>query len=412
MPRHRLTVILVALLLVALSGCARPWSSTHRLTHPASARPVAVPVGDVYAAPGALPPGEPGALLRMQPVSGTSGAATTLVQYRSRDAAGHDVPVTGTVLVPQAKWLGRGPRPWVAYAPFTRGVDPRCAPSRSLATNSDIEIGAIGALLARGYGVAVTDYDGYTDGGRPSYAIGPAMAHAVLDLARAAGSVPGTGIDTNSPWVVAGYSQGGAGSAWAASAQPSYAPDVHLVAAVAGGVPADPLVVGDGLDGGPGAGLLLIALVGLDRAFPDIGLRSKLDDTGRADADRLAATCITEPAFRSVAGVRVSDITVGHRSYDDLAREPAIRAAADVSNLVAAPAPRVPVYQFHATGDEVVPFPVAQDLHRTWCAAGAAATLETVPGGHLEGAASGAPAAGGWLDGVFNGRRVPPGCTG
>lgn len=404
-------VVLLALLLV-LAGCAsRPWSSAHPYIPPPP-RPTAVPVGDVYAPPDPLPPGDPGALLRTQPVSGTRGAVTTLVQYRSRDAGGRDVPVTGTVLVPQAKWLGRGPRPWVAYAPFTRGVDPRCAPSRRLATDSDIEIGAIGSLLASGYGVAVTDYEGYTDGGRPTYAVGPAMGRAVLDLARAARSVPGAGVDQSTPWAVAGYSQGGAGAAWAASAQPSYAPDVRLVAAVAGGVPADPLVVGTGLDGGPGAGLLIIALVGLDRAFPAIGLRSRLDATGRADADRLAAACITEPAFAAAGGTRIADITVGRRSYDDLARDPAIRAAADVSNLLAAPPPRVPLYQFHAGGDEVVPFAVAQDLHRRWCQAGATTELATFPGGHAQGAASGAPVAGRWLDGVFAGRRPAGGCTG
>ncbi|HEY2221875.1 lipase family protein [Actinomycetospora sp.] len=428
MSRPRPVLLAAALLAVAalfLGGCGAPGttdppatpssatgSSAGSSSEPATT-PGPVPTGDVHADPDPLPPGGPGDLVRTEPVTARllGAATTTLVLHHSRSATGADEAVTGTVIVPSTPWTGPGPRPWVAYAPGSQGLGERCAPSRRLVDGTEAEALSVSALLARGWGVAVTDYDGYTEGGQPSYVAGPAMAHALLDVTRAARAVPGTGIAPSTPWAVAGYSQGGAAAAWAASAQPRYAPEMHLVAATAGGIPADLAAVGRALDGAPGAGLLFSALIGLDHAYPGIGLLGLLDDAGKAGAARLEQACLGDPDFNAVGGVRVADVTTGHRSFADVARRPAVAAALAATNLASAPPPRVPMLQFHAGADELVPFAQAAALHRSWCARGADTRLDTEPGGHTAGAVRGGAIAISWLADAFAGRALAGSCN-
>ncbi|MCD2194120.1 lipase family protein [Actinomycetospora endophytica] len=426
-PRPALLVAALAAVALFLAGCGADGAgdpSASSSAAPSSGAPSGapssdspapdpVPTGDVHAAPNPLPPGAPGDLVRTQPVTAQllGAGSTTLVLHHSRSATGADEAVTGTVIVPTAPWTGPGPRPWVAYAPGSQGLGEQCAPSRRLVDGTEAEALSVSALLARGWGVAVTDYDGYTEGGKPSYVVGPAMAHALLDVSRAARAVPGSGITASTPWAVAGYSQGGAAAAWAASAQPQYAPDVHLVGAAAGGVPADLTAVGRALDGKPGAGLLFSALIGLGNAYLDIDLDGLLDDAGRAGAARLSQSCLGDAAFNAVGGVHVADVTSGHQSFAAVAARPEVARALAATNLMTAPPPKVPILQFHATSDELVPFAQASALHRSWCAKGVDTRLDTEPGGHSAGALRGGATAITWLGDAFAGRPLAGSCN-
>lgn len=415
MSRSRLVLPAVALGVAAallLGGCGASGAAERPPAAAPSTTTAPVPTGDVHTVPAPLPPGAPGDLVRTEPVTSrvVGAGAATAVLHHSRSATGGDEAVTGTVLVPSTPWPGPGPRPWVAYGPGSQGLGERCAPSRRLVDGTEVEAASISALLARGWGVAVTDYDGYTGGGRPSYVVGPAMAHALLDVARAARGLPGTGITSDTPWAVAGYSQGGAAAAWAASAQPQYAPELHLVAAAAGGIPSDLAAVGRALDGGPGAGLMVSALIGLDDAYPGVGLIGLLGDAGRAAAAQLDQACLGDPAFRAAGGLHLADVTVGHRTFADVARRPAVAAALAATDLAAAPAPRVPFFQFHATADELVPFAQAAALHRSWCARGADTRFDSEPGGHTAGAVEGGGAAITWIADAFAGRPGARSC--
>ncbi len=89
--------------------------------------------------------------------------------YRSTDAQGHPVAVTGTYIEPHVPWPGSGPRLLLAYATAPYGMGEQCAPSRlfdqgihaSLDTGFDLmfnlEEGFIATLLARGFAIVVTD---------------------------------------------------------------------------------------------------------------------------------------------------------------------------------------------------------------------------------------------------------------
>jgi hypothetical protein len=77
---------------------------------------------EFYTPPDPLPPGQPGDLIRTEPSrlvlepSGQLGAimATgTRIMYRSTDARGNPMAVTGTYFEPYNDWPGQGPRPLI-----------------------------------------------------------------------------------------------------------------------------------------------------------------------------------------------------------------------------------------------------------------------------------------------------------
>ncbi len=155
-----------------------------------------------YTAPASLPANN-GDLVRTEPSAFYVGPLKTIraqasvqrVMYRSVNSSGAPIAVTGTVLVPDAAWTGSGPRPLVSYAAGTQGQGDQCAPSRAMATGEEYEGIFIAGLLARGYSVAVTDYEGLGTAGSHTYMARESQAHAVLDAARAAqrlGNPPGT----------------------------------------------------------------------------------------------------------------------------------------------------------------------------------------------------------------------------
>ena len=97
--------------------------------------------------------------------------------------------------------------------------------------------------LARGWAVAVTDYQGLGTPGDHAYMVGRALGPNVLDAMRAARDSP-VELPDDGPAGILGYSEGGAAAAWAAQLQPTYAPDMPLFAVAAGAAAGDLEVAG------------------------------------------------------------------------------------------------------------------------------------------------------------------------
>jgi hypothetical protein len=366
-----------------------------------------------YQPPSPLPSSPPGTVIRTQPATVLATALTataTTVMYHSRDARDADIAVTGTVFTPNQPWLGAGPRPWVDLAVGTQGLGQQCAPSKQFATSTEQELEPVELLLAKGWGVVVSDYEGYTTGSAPTYIAGVSEAHTVLDMTRAAAAVAGTGISPATRWATMGYSQGGGASSWAASLAPSYAPDLTLITNVSGGVPADIQNVAESLDGSPiGEGLQLYALIGLQEAYPG---RFPLDDSlsaaGKATEASLKTQCVVQ-TLASFPLKKFSDYSTGETIQQFDAR-PDVAAVYAENNLITRPAPAVPVFQYHAVLDEIVPLGQARTLNHTWCTAGVRTVFTTVPGDHITGETTGLPSAIAWLTDRFAGRPAPTTC--
>lgn len=383
----------------------------------ATAPAQAAPDGGFYTRPSPLPSAAAGTLIRKRSLTlGGPGAAAPpyrgwSVMYHSRDAHGRDIPVTGAVLVPTAAWTGGGPRPFVSYGVGTQGLGHQCAPSKQLAAGTEYEEPNLAAALQRGYGVAVTDYEGYVTGRTPTYVAGRSEAHTVLDAVRAARHVSGAGASRRTPVGLWGYSQGGGATAWAAALAPSYAPDVRLVGAASGGVPADLKAVGANLDGGPSGGLLGDSLVGLAAAYPGwADFDALVNQQGRQTTAQLKTECVGDTVAKHPF-LSVRDLTKDHLTYD---RFTALRGEAAIlrtNNLrTSAPAPRVPVLQYHSSNDEIVPLAQARALHTTWCAKGVRTSMLLYPGEHVTGDTAGAPGALAFLGARFAGRPFTSTC--
>lgn len=230
------------------------------------------------------------------------------------------------------------------------------------------------------------------------------MGPAVIDSVRAAQNLPSAGLAKGAKVIFQGYSQGGGGAMWAGEKQPSYAPELNLVGVVAGGIPADLTEVAKGLDGYIGFGFLAFAAVGLDAAYPDLKLDSFLNDTGRQQlSDAKKNACVAE-LLLNYSFKKISDYTTSN----PLAT-PQWQARLAQNKLGANP-PRVPVFQYHASTDEIVNTPQAETLHRTYCAAGVREQWKTYISDHATGIFAGNADAHQWIVNRFTGAAAPSNC--
>jgi hypothetical protein len=355
----------------------------------ASATPVEGPAGQAfYTPPSSTPAGSAGELVWYRPatvdlnVTLPSVKAWTVL-YQSTDQHGHPDWVTGTVIVPSATWRGFGPRPLVAYAEGTQGLAQSCAPSLQMAAGTEYDGGAIIESLKKGYAVAVTDYQGYTNGDIPTYAAGRAEGQAVLDAVRAGRQIPGSEISSSAPVIVWGYSQGGQAASWAAELQSSYAPDVKMIGLAAGGTPANLQAIGEFDNASVGTAFGLDGLIGLSTAYrEEFKLALLVNTAGLQAAEKLDSECALQ-SLREFRDVNDSEYTLGNKTFAELeAENPVIQKVLNEQQLGTKPVP-VPVYHYHGLEDEFVP--VAQDvaLHNAWCSLGVSDDLQLYPGDHL-----------------------------
>ncbi|MEU0505273.1 lipase family protein [Nocardia sp. NPDC005998] len=380
-------------------------------TAPAVAAPAGIPTPEqdpFYAPPAALP-AEPGAVIRSRMVTDLDFLTPLLarawqVLYRSTSALGQPIAVSGTVLVPTTPWTA-GPRPLVTFAFGGHGFAPHCAPSYKMRTGTDDQLDIIKLALAKGWAVVATDYERLGTPGPHTLGVGPSEAHAVLDAARAAQRLSDAGLRPDAPLGIAGYSQGGQASAWAAELQPSYAPELDVRGASSGGVMADVGGMAKTLDGGLASGIELAILVGHGSAYPDLDLDGVLNNAGRSMAAGLSSLCLLDLelgySFR-----RLDDFT----TVGDLLDTPRWRARLD-QDVLGRNTPGAPIMIYIGTLDEVVPVQRTEQLYHDYCARGIPVTWRPMPLlNHGFADRIGARGAVDWLADRFAGAPVDDSC--
>jgi hypothetical protein len=371
----------------------------------AAAQPATDTAGSFYVPPRPLPPGRPGSIIRYRAAPAPlPGARAWQVLYLSTTVSGRPTAVSGTVIVPQAR-PGRSPQPVVAYASGTQGWGDQCAPSAEMASGTYDEQFAVDGLLSMGWAVAVTDYPGLGTPGDETYAVGIAEGHAVLDVLRAAASLPPAHLSTAAPMAIEGYSQGGGAADWAAQLQPRYAPGMHLTGVAAGGTPADLQAVAANLNGSAFFAFLAGAAIGFSAAYPARHLLSDLTLAGRAALAQLDTMC-QSTALPLYAGQRIQNWTKGHVNPISEARWQAVLNANDLGAM----RPAVPLLQYHGLADEVIPWRVEAALHRRYCALGVRTELAGYPGDHVLTAVLAQPQVLRWISGRLAGRPAPSNC--
>ena len=331
------------------------------------------------------------------------------VLYKSVDSHGRAVAEAVTVVVPLGAWPGPGPRPLVAYQLAEDSLSTRCQPSYTLRVGigsptpaGTYEVTQSLGALARGYAVAYADYEGPDS----DFMAGPQAAHAVLDGIRAAQHFPPAGLSPDGPVALWGYSGGGFATTWAAEQQPTYAPELRLVGAAAGGVPAELHAMLDHNDGNLGAGLDLLGVMGLARAFPEAGVAALLNDAGRALFAANADNCTLDVALFHPFDHLANYTTVPNPSDSPAAHQ--LYQLDDPGRAV----PAAPFYSYQGLADEFVPVAPADALVRGYCAGGGVVTSVRIPlAGHLGAEAVGASGALDFLTARFTGQPARDDCA-
>ena len=266
-----------------------------------------------YEPPSPLPDGRPGDVIRAEPSTPTWFRACGLrarawrVLYRSTSATGEPTAVSGTVLVPRGR--SRAARPLIGYAIGTHGIGDSAAPSRLLPRGLEWEAGLMAMALARGWALAITDYQGLGTPGDHTYMVGRALGPNVLDSMRAARSLSPEALPRDGPAAIIGYSEGGAAAAWAAQLQPTYAPDVPLAAVVAGAAAANVEVAGPSLDGTFFSFFIAYGGIGYAAAYPELDLDSYLTPMARKGIGALRESTILQAMVWGPKFTRASDLT-------------------------------------------------------------------------------------------------------
>ncbi|MEU2255136.1 lipase family protein [Nocardia xishanensis] len=369
-------------------------SAPHAWTDPV----VQVDAADFYNPPAPLPGGAPGNILRAEPTQvalsapgqpGLVPAGATRLMYLSSDAQDAPSAVVGTYLNPLVPWMGPGERPLIAYAGGTKGQGDQCAPSKLLSqivqyqppgdVIFEYDLVAITSLLARGMAVVVTDYHGLGTPPMHDYLNRKAQAHAVLDSARAALQLPGSGLSPNAPVILYGYSQGGMASGGAAELHPSYAPELNVRGAYVGGP-----VVDDQYFIGYNDGRAAIAptyawiLNGMTANYPNVGpvLDAELNDTGKAILAESANKCAVPMGLAQEHNFTSQWTASGLPLAAVIDQSPTLKAVFDEQRLGGL-TPDMPVLISSAQNDEGAPFAPIHGVASSWCSRGVPVQLDS-----------------------------------
>jgi fermentation-respiration switch protein FrsA (DUF1100 family) len=184
-----------------------------------------------YSVPQPLPGGPAGTLIKSEvvPDANLVGATLYLVMYKSQGPRHHFVPVTGMVAVPNGAPPAGG-WPVVTWGHGTNGMADVCAPS--LAGSSQIP--GVNQLVAAGYAVTASDYQGEGTPGLMPYIVGASAAEDTVTIVAAARSIPSVSLSSN--YMVWGHSEGGQTAMFSIYGH-KYAPHLNLRGVVAGAPP-------------------------------------------------------------------------------------------------------------------------------------------------------------------------------
>ncbi|CAL9355758.1 lipase family protein [Streptomyces sp. enrichment culture] len=394
-PRMLAAAIVAALALGAQAVPAAAADGPAGDSSPTTSRGVEIPA--FYTPPSELP-GADGTLIRHEPlplalslpgIDGPLPGRATRLMYKSTDANGEAVAVTGAYIEPAAKWRGDGPRPLVAVAPGTMGQGDQCAASMALEHplqlgGQTVSVGyedlSVYRLLLRGVAVVVTDYVGLGTTDRlHTYVNRVDGAHAVLDAVRAARSLDSASVTPGSRVGLFGYSQGGGATAAAAELQPSYAPDVQLAGTYAGAPPADLTEVTKAIDGSDLAGALGWSLNGFLQTEP--ALRPIADryinEAGQEALTDLSTMCVGDALF-GYGGDSSTGWTKTGQSISDVIRTEPVLQTFLAEQRIGSRKPAGPVRVATGTSDDLVPHGQARQLAVDWCGKGAQVTYVPV----------------------------------
>ncbi|KAK4462642.1 lipase 2 [Cladorrhinum samala] len=307
---------------------------------------------------------------------------TLQILYRSSDTHGNPSWSVTTVFIPTSHSPACGTSAQttnttcshgiVSYLVPSDSVSPDAAPSYLLQSREPY--GEMRDLLARGYIVAVPDYEGPT----ASYCAGAQAGHATLDGIRAVlASTDRIGVPLEKArHAIWGYSGGAFAAGFALELMGAYAPELRtkVVGGAIGGPSPNLTTVAQAMNSKDTAGLVIASLVGVTSQWPEAGefLRSRLKKEGPRNATEFMK-------IEKMAGVEALMAFPRQNVYDYFENgeqdvwHPTIQAVIDrdaVMGTVGAPPTEVPVFVYKAVDDEMSAVGETDDLVAKYCSRG------------------------------------------
>jgi hypothetical protein len=341
------------------------------------------PVADAfYKAPAtsALASVAPGTVLRYRPIPLTAYSANVSAAYQLmfRTTDGHDAPVAAvtTVLIP--KTAPASGRKLLSYQPFYDSLTLNCSPSSLTVSGKMTDKGFVNGALTKGIVVVMTDYEGL----QSQWMAALNTAHSVLDGVRAAESFTKSGLSSAAPVALVGYSGGGFATAWANEVATEYAPELNIVGAAMGGLPANPINVAKKVDGGLFSGVYFGAVVGLYRAYPNLDINKYASAKGVTMVQDIGTRCLGgtlegQPELLTKYAFQKGSTYLKDPNFLNLPEMQAI----NLENTMGQRVPKAPVYIAEGTADELMPIADVDNLVATYCAAGTPVQYNRVSGG-------------------------------
>ena len=304
-----------------------------------------------------------GELLKFEAVPAPERACAWRVMVASRTWDDRPVAVTGLVVAPTARAVA--PRPVLSWCHGTTGGNRQAAPSLAERPAQDwvqrggdvpIDHGVpyLGDWLARGHVVVASDGYGLGGPGVHHYLVGSSGARNAIDLARAAGQLPGVQAGPN--LLAFGWSVGGHTALFVGEEQPAYAPELCLrgVVAIA---PADTVL--------PRTNIPHVFVMA--RAYADA---YGVPLTGFTASGRALVELAGQ---RSIVGVFAESLKLDPPFFSGSDWNPAIQRALAL-NRSGQRSSAAPILLVHGSDDHVVPPQASEDLLRRAQAAGSSIT--------------------------------------
>ena len=279
---------------------------------------------------------------------------------------------------------------------------------------SSAEMLILELYLLQGYIVAAPDYEG------PDAAFGPGHLEGMcaLDGMRAVQNFKSTlGLSTSTPSIVGiGYSGGAIATGWAASLQPSYAPELSIKGWVHGGTPANLTGTAVSIDRSLFSGFLPAALDGLNKpstysAELSPVINSIITPSGAAVLQYASSNCaigdllnFANKSFQSTEYQSLGNGLFFDRTIAAVLEQNTLGVSHDQT-------PTAPVFMYHASQDEIIPYANASALATAWCNDGASVAFTTFGnGGHVTTEIVGLPDAVNFVSAAFAGTTAA-GCS-
>ncbi len=297
------------------------------------------------------------------------------VLYHSTDLSGHDIAVSGLVLVPRGAPPAHG-WPVAAWAHGTTGLADRCAPSIARHLGHDASaVREVRALLSHHLAVVASDYPGLGTPGVHTYLIGRADARAVIDSVSAARSLLGSRL--SDAWFTVGHSEGGQTALFVAQAADRRASPSGFLGTVAL-APASTLnaliALAEATRDPVEQAYLIYALEGLHAVDDAVDVESLLTPQARAVLPTTTTGCIDDIVHDLTVRPVAQLLAAGPATQDDLSRT---LAKYDNPDQVGA---ADPILITQGTADRDVPEGATQGLATRLCALGDRVDYRVFPG--------------------------------